>query len=189
MPDVVLDLSKLVFAKTAAGHEEIHKRALGLGPLPRRLLVLIDGKRSGQELAAFVTGHDVNELLKELQEKACIEALAPVATPKPPAAVAVSLSQQLAGIPVAALDASLALLPPAETRSAKDVEMARNFMMNTINTVFGKNMRLSAVEAVFNCQTAQELRVVYLHWAELMLSNGVASKRLPEFRAQLFKVL
>src|SRR5665647_2640391 len=83
MPDVAVDLSRVVFAKTAVGQQEIHARALGLGPWQRRLLVLIDSKRTGQELAAFVAGHDVKELLEQLLEKACIEAVAPVAPVAP----------------------------------------------------------------------------------------------------------
>jgi hypothetical protein len=192
MPEVSPDLTRVVFAKTAAGQQEIHARALGLGPLPRRLLVLIDGKRTGQELAAFVTGHDVKELLEELLEKACIEAVAPVAPVAPTAPVpgmGASLNPQAASTPTDSLEAALSSLPPAETRSAKEIEMARNFMMNTVNTVFGKNLRLSMVEAIFNCQTTQELRQVYPKWVELMLSNGVGTKRLPELRTQLLKVL
>ena len=51
MPDAKIDLNLSVCAKTALGSLEIQSRALGLLPMARRLLILIDGKRSGKELA------------------------------------------------------------------------------------------------------------------------------------------
>ena len=182
MTAAALDLIHAVFAKTAAGQQEIQSRALGLGPLPRRLLVLVDGKRSGLELAVFVPGQDIEVLLNQLMTLGCIEAHAPapaVAAPKPAAPSA----------SVAGSDADLAGLPAAESRSAKDVEMARNFMTNTTNSVFGMNLRLSTVEAIFDCQTTEDLRRVYPLWVATMNSSGVGAKRLPEFHEKLFKVL
>lgn len=174
--DVSPDFAATTFAKTAAGSQEIQSRALGLPPLTRRLLVLVDGKRSGRELAAFVAGHDAAELLGQLLAHGCIEALAPKA-----AAVAAAVAP--------AAESVLSGLPQAATRSAKDTEMARNFMTNTINTMFGQNMRLTLVESIFAARTAEDLRRVYPAWAETMASLGVGAKRLPELRQKLFQVL
>lgn len=182
MTAAALDLLHAVFTKTAVGQQEIQSRSLGLGPLPRRLLVLVDGKRSDQELAVFVPGQDIEALLNQLMALGCIEAQAPtqaVAAPKPAAP----------GASVPGSDADLAGLPPAESRSPKDVEMARHFMTNTTNTVFGMNLRLSTVEAIFGCQTTEDLRRVYPLWVATMNSSAVGAKRLPEFREKLFKVL
>jgi len=182
MTAAALDLIHAVFAKTAAGQQEIQSRSLGLGPMPRRLLVLVDGKRSGQELAVFAAGQDVQALLTQLIAIGCIEARAPIeAVPAPKTAAA--------GQSVPGGDTGLAGLPLAESRSQKDVEMARNFMTNTTNTVFGMNLRLSTVEAIFGCQTTEDLRRVYPLWVETMNSSGIGAKRLPDFREKLFKVL
>jgi len=170
MTAAALDLIHAVFAKTAAGQQEIQSRSLGLGPMPRRLLVLVDGKRNGQELAVFAAGQDVEALLSQLIAIGCIEAQAPIEA-------------------VPGGNTGLAGLPAAETRSQKDVEMARNFMTNTTNTVFGMNLRLSTVEAIFGCQTTEDLRRVYPLWVETMNSSGIGAKRLPDFREKLFKVL
>jgi hypothetical protein len=67
--------------------------------------------------------------------------------------------------------------------------MARNFMTNTINTMFGQNMRLTLIEAIFTARTADDLRRVYPVWAETMASIGVGAKRQPELRLKLFQVL
>lgn len=182
MSTVSPDLSRTVFAKTAVGQQEIQSRSLGLAPLLRRVLVLIDGRRNGQDLAVFVPGHDVEPLLKQLVAHGCIDAQAPtesVSTSEPTAVDAA----------VSGADAALAGLPPAENRSTKEVEMARNFMTNSVNSVFGMNLRLSMIEAIFACQTAQDLRRIYPTWVETMKSSTTGSQRLPEFRERLFKVL
>jgi hypothetical protein len=80
-------------------------------------------------------------------------------------------------------------LPAASSRTAKDVEMARNFMTNTVNTIFGHHSRLSLIEAIHACKSSDELRRVYLTWAEAMESNAIGKKRLPELREKLFAVL
>ena len=180
MTAAALDLIHAVFAKTTLGQQEIQSRALGLGPLPRRLLVLVDGKRSGQELAVFAAGQDVEALLTQLMENGCIEAQAPIEAVAAPKAAAATEPASGTG---------LAKLPPAESRSPKDIEMARNFMTNTTNTVFQANTRLTLLEALLACKTSQDLRRVYPSWAETMSSSLIGSKRLPEFREKLFKVL
>jgi len=178
MTDVSLDLAAAAFAKTAAGIQEIQDRALSLPLLTRRLLVLVDGKRSGKELAAFAVGHDAAEILGQLLAQGCIEALAAV-RPVPVAAPAAAPEG----------DGALSGLPQASARSAKDIEMARNFMTNTINTMFGQNMRLTLIESIFAARTAEDLRQVYPVWAETMATIGIGAKRLPELRQKLFQVL
>ena len=55
MPETI-DLNQAVFGKTALGQQEIQSRSLNLSPLVRRVLVLVDGKRSGAELSVFLVG-------------------------------------------------------------------------------------------------------------------------------------
>ena len=49
-----------VFDKTVQGQQEMQNRSLGLTSLARRVLVLVlvDGRRSGRDLAAFVPAGD-----------------------------------------------------------------------------------------------------------------------------------
>jgi type IV secretory pathway VirJ component len=186
MSDTSIDFHRAFFAKTVIGQQEIQNRALGLAPLVRRLLILIDGKRSGQELAAFVNGHAVADLLGELLTRKCVEvvastAAATVTAPASPASETTA-SETLR-------NTGPANLPPPESRSAKEVEMARNFMINTVNMEFGQHMRLSLIEAISNCATADQLRQVYPLWFSTMASSRSAAKELPALRDKLLRVL
>lgn len=175
------DLTATTFFKTAAGLQEIQSRALGLPALIRRVLVLVDGKRSGRDLAAFVGGgDDISEVLGQLVAKGCIDARGV----SPPEFAAV------AAAPAPPDEASpLAGLPDAAARTPKEVEMARNFMVNTTNSICGQNQRLSLIKAVLACESADELRQVYPEWASTMNAIPAGAKRLPELREKLFAVL
>jgi hypothetical protein len=192
-----LDLISATFAKTATGQQEIQTRSLGLAPLVRRVLVLADGKKSGRDLGAFVSGgEDIKTILEQLLSLGCLEAKAQAkAAAAEPAAAKSEASAgapKVAATPDAGSDqylAGLASMVPAEKRTAKDNEMARNFMINSVNSIIGQNMRLSLIHDIFHAQTTEELRLVYLHWETTMSEHGMGSKRLPELREKLFKVL
>ena len=192
MSDTSIDFHRTIFAKTALGQQEIQTRALRLAPLTRRMLIMVDGKRSGQELAGFVEGHAA-ELLGELLAQQCIEAVTSLPAssaiaPKATAPTATASSTEKAV--TAATDAPpLAGLPPPDQRSAKEVEMARNFMTNTVNAEFGQHMRISLIETISNCTTADQLRQVYPLWYSTMASSRSAAKELPTLRDKLLRVL
>ncbi|MBU0749689.1 MAG: hypothetical protein KKH21_01615 [Gammaproteobacteria bacterium] len=182
MADASIDHRHTIYAKTAAGQHEIQSRALGLSPLVRRLLLLVDGQRSGKDLEVFVAGHDVVAMFDELLAQGCIEAKA---TARPAAAPAAAAAKPAA--PSASDD--LGALPPADSRTAKELEMARNFMTNTVNNTFGHHNRISLIESIHACSTSEQLRGVYPHWVETMSSSAIGLKRLPELREKLFAVL
>ncbi len=174
------------FAKTTVGVSEIQTRALGLNPLLRRLLVLIDGKRNCVELGGLVSGHDLQALLDELLSKGCIAEVESVKSVKAVAPAA----------PVAAADPNkqfiereLAALPAPESRTPKDLRMARDFMMNTVNTMFGQYTRLTLVQAIHACQSTAELRKIYPEWVRAMSESAIGARRLPELSQQLAKTL
>jgi hypothetical protein len=168
-----------VFAKTEAGLDEIQSRQLGLPPLVRRLLVLVDGRRTVAELAAFAGGKDAGELLQELLRHRCIAQVraAPAPAPRPPAPAAPASSDPLAA------------LPPPEQRSPQQLDMARNFMINTINRMLEQNSRLTLVEAIFASPDAATLRTHHAAWEAAIGSSWMGARRLPELRKKLFEVL
>ncbi len=178
-----LTLTSAVFTKTAEGQQEIQKRALGLSPMVRRVLVLVDGQRSGEELAAFVSGANIEAILRELLEKRCVEGKAVLRKSAPAAAQAPAADQG-----GTAAD-SLAALPPASARSANENEMARNFMINTVNTIFGQNARLTLIETIARAEGTDGLRMAFLSWQTSMEGDRAGARRLPELREKLFKVL
>lgn len=179
MSDISLDLSSTVFSKSVIGQQEIQTRSLNLPPMLRRVLVMVDGKKNNSDLAAFVAGHPIESILSQLLEQGCIEgrAMAPVALPKAPK------------VDKPQADSDLSHLPPPESRSAKDRELSRTFMTNTTNTMFGQNMRLTLIQAIHDCTTVEDLRRVYLSWAETMAGSSTGAKRLPELRKSLFQHL
>ncbi|RPE70645.1 hypothetical protein EDC62_1128 [Tibeticola sediminis] len=182
------DFTSTILGKTPVGTEEMQARKLGLSPLERRVLILIDGKRSYAELATLAGNVSLPDVLTVLWEKGCIHSLGRAATSSSSTA-----SRSASPAPAPATRPSepddLAMLPDPSERSAKDVEMARNFMMNTVNTIFQPNTRLSLLEAIFACKTVEEVRRVYPRWAETIASSTIGAKRLPGFREKLFKVL
>lgn len=191
MPET-FDLTTAVYAKTAVGQQEIQTRSLGLSPLVRRILVLVDGKRSGSELAPFLSGNgDIEEILGQLLAQGCVEAQArtkPMAS-QAAAAPAAAATSTATNEGVESSSSEIPGLPSAGSRSAKDNEMARNFMINSVNSIIGQNTRISLVEDIFHAGTTEQLRVVYHAWASSMSNHGMGAKRLPELREKLFKVL
>jgi hypothetical protein len=176
----VLDLYTASFSKTDIGQREIQSRSMALAPLVRRLLVLVDGQKTGKELAVYAGGTEVEPLLQELLDKGCVEARARSRTHEPASA---GDGKPKAG----GIDASG--LPDAATRTASENEMARNFMTNTVNTIFGQHARLSLIETISRAKGTDGLRQAYLSWLKAMEDDRVGAKRLPELREKLFKVL
>lgn len=179
MPDFSSASQSTVFAKTAQGQQEIQARALGLPVLARRILVLVDGQRSGRDLAAFVPDGSLESCLSALLEQHCIEAVAAVA-----AAPAAAPSKKSDSPPD-----PLNTLPLAETRSAQELEKARNFMTNTVNNIFGHHNRISLIESIYACQSSDQLRQVYPAWVNALAGSSSGKKRLPELSEKLFTVL
>jgi len=179
MTDAAPDLTKLVYSKTETGQQEIQSRSLGLPLKVRGALVLVDGRRTGAELAAL-TGVDIVPVLEQLMAQGCIESHAPPRQSRSEAATEAEPEPD---------KADLSSLPPAASRDAKQIDMARNFMMNTVNSVFGHHMRLTLISSIYDCKTADALRQIYPVWEEAMAGNRAGAKRLPEMREKLFAVL
>ena len=188
MPDTI-DLNRSVFGKTALGQQEIQSRSLNLSPIVRRVLVLVDGKRNGTELSVFLVGKgEIDVVLAQLLELGCIEVVASHSRPAPLAPAAAADPAPASGGGLGA-DEAIAGLPPAESRSAKDNEMARNFMINSVNGIIGQHTRLTLIENIARAQGTEGLRSVYPSWETTMRDHVVAARRLPDLREKLFKVL
>jgi hypothetical protein len=183
------DLTLAVFAKTPLGQQEISARSLGLAPLVRRILVLVDGKRGFSDLSALLPeGRDVGQILRELLAQDCVEVVsqskAPLAKPSKDAP-----AERAAAEPDAAPQSAPDGLPPASPRSLKENDMARNFMINSINSIIGQNMRVSLIHDIYHADTTEKLREVYHAWESSLSHTAMGAKRLPELRVKLFKVL
>ena len=180
MTDATINLNSAIFTKTAVGQQEVQLRLLGLGQMARRLLILIDGKRTGQELEPLLAGQNLAELVGQLLTNECVSLV------KSPRAVTPA---QTPVVNVTAPATRLASLPDGSKRTAKDAEMARNFMVNTLNSAFGQHMCLSLIETISACDNAEQLRQVYPSWLETMSSNRGSVKEMPGLVDKLFRVL
>lgn len=167
-----------LFAKTPQGVAEVEKRAAGLTPRQRRVLIMIDGKRTVDELAAMALIEDLPGTLALLTEGGLIERVATVAAvAAPAAAVADPLTEAPAFREVPA------------TPSARDLDMARNFITNTLRTFCGPATHLSIVEAVHAAKTHEEMRAQFMPWLEAIMETRSGRGRAAELRAELLKVI
>lgn len=186
-------IENLIYAKTPAAEAEIKSRDLKLAPRLRSTLILVDGKRASSGYVALL-GADIQAVLAQLQDLGLIHAVDNAASPSPVAApvVAVEGAAQppaAGGTMAGDIAADLQRLPAAATRSAKDVEMSRHFMTNTVNLIFGQNMRLTLVRSIFDCRSAEDLRGVYPRWFQAMADDRSGAKRLAEWRGKLSATL
>lgn len=175
-----------VYAKTALGQKEIQDRSVGLALLERRLLLLMNGQRRVVELNELMPGQDLQPLIQTLLDKRCIEQIAASEQ------TSASKSTQVSAIETKATTAAnnaMSALPPAEQRTPAQNEMARNFMINSVNTVFGQYTRLTLIETIAHAKGTDGLRQAYFMWASALEDNRIGSKRLPDLQNQLFKVL
>ena len=77
-----------VYSKTAAGAEEITTRSLHLDAMTRRLLIIVDGERSAEELMQFFkAGQDLSVLFETLVQLGLIEPTGGPITTTPPDAI------------------------------------------------------------------------------------------------------
>ena len=188
MTDALLVSLSSSFVKTNVGQREVQTRSLRLGPLARRVLILVDGRRTGQELSSFSGGGDIASLLAELLRLECIAAVDAGAASG--ASVAVAVASALADASAAApVEDDLAGLPPAQTRGPKDVERGSIFLTTSVNTSCGHHIRISLIESIHLCQSAEDLRKVFPAWKHALEGQASAKKRLPELQSKLFAVL
>jgi hypothetical protein len=101
----------ILFRKTPKGSSEIETRAHRLPPRMRSTLILVDGRRSSDELRGLI-GASCDETLQALREQGFIE-VAGAAEPAAPAA------------PAASRTADAATATPAPVRSAVDLTAIR----------------------------------------------------------------
>lgn len=107
----------LVYTKTAKGLEEVRLRSDAISPLARRVLIMVDGKRTEDELRWVVRNGELDEILVTLRAQGLIEecglAELPDADWESDATVAEEGMPRIdLGLPVAARVAAAAPPPP-----------------------------------------------------------------------------
>jgi hypothetical protein len=169
----------VIFAKTAKGQEEVTSRSGGLTPRQRRVLIMIDGKRTVDELREMLQADDLQHTLGMLEEEGHI-AMA-------------SLKEEATGAlqppPPEGLPSITAFRPAPEPPNTKEMEMARNFIMNSLKTFCGPFAHLEIVERAFAAKSHEELRRQFDPWLHAVMQTRDGKRRAEELRGQLLKVI
>jgi len=109
-----------VYRKTAAGQEALAHRDPSLNLRLRSVLILVDGKRSMEELARLSAGGDVEGLLSQLASQGLVEPVgaAPAPSPAPADSPATPTAASTASAPAAAAAAPRAMTLQEAQRAA-----------------------------------------------------------------------
>ena len=157
----------LVYRKSAKGAEAIATRQHGLGPKQRSLLIMVDGKRTGEELERVAQAlGDPAEMLGQLLDAGFLEATGAVAPSHAPAA-----GHSSAPAPLAGATPTLTLLE------------AQRYASRRLTALLGPNaddlcLRIEAARNVHDFRVA-------VSKAEGMLRQYVSAGTAAEFSAEI----
>lgn len=155
-----------IYFKTPQGVGEIANRSGAVGQRARRLLILIDGQRSRDELHALAGDPDIDGTLAQLSDAGFIVAAAEQADSVSPAKASVQVQAQ-----------------------SKDLEKARNFMINTLRAYHGPYSKLDLVKRIGASQQRAELEVLSEEWRSSIAENRAGLKRIDELMGLLRAVM
>ena len=165
----------VIFVKTPKGVGEIEQRSGGLTPRTRRVLIMLDGKRTDDDIRAMALADDLDQTLKMLVDAGYIE---PLKGPEPAA-------------PATAADQNPAVTfreIPGEP-NPKEMETTKHFIMNTLKTFCGPLTHLSIYEAVQAAKTHEELRTQFAPWYDAITGTRDGRRRAADLRTDLLKVI
>lgn len=165
----------VVFKKTPKGLEEIQHRQGGLSPRVRRLLILIDGQRSVDDLRSVVTMDDLTHVLGELEEEGYIEVG--------------GVQQEDGDVADGPLPPVTGFRPLPENINAKELDRARHFMINTLKTFCGPHVHMSLMHDIFDAPDHQRLRDYFGPWYRAIMETRQGSRRADELRVELLTVI
>jgi len=168
----------VVFAKTQKGQEEIECRRGDLTPRVRRVLILVDGKRTVDDLRAMVSADDLTHTLGALEEQGYIAAVA---------------TQDQAGrtTPIMAgqsLPSITAFRDLVET-DTMSLAKARNFMNNTVNVFAGSVGTSTLLDNIQNARSHEQLRTLFDDWYYAIVSSRDGRREAEGLRSKLLDVI
>lgn len=160
------------YVKTPSGSGEVENRSGALTPKERRVLIVIDGKRTLAEIQSMTMAEDLASTLAKLEESGFI---------------AVVGGAGARGSSLPATDGPFRNLPkPAD---AKDLEMSKNFIINTLKTFCGPMTHLTIVEATFAATTHEQVREQFAAWRDAISESWNGRRNLDDLSKQLLKVI
>lgn len=152
--------------KTALGVAALQDRSIKLSLLGRRLLILVDGQRSNAELQTLLGSNAMAPLIDELLNHACI-------TVDEGQRLAVDASSETEALP---------------ERSAKQLEMGRHFMINTLSSFCGPFAHADLMADALKAPDQASLRQLVPLW-HAALTVQIPAKRLATLQDELLRVI
>jgi len=166
-----------IFVKTKKGVEEIEKRTSDMSLRVRRILILVDGKRTAEDIHELALADDLNQTLGLLEANGYIEQI------RQPEATALASGVD-EGAP---REFTFRKIP--DTPDPNEIEMARHFILNTLYTFCGQWAHLSIVKAASAANTHEELRKSFVPWYNAIIETGEGRRRAEELSSSLLKVI
>ena len=168
----------VVFIKTGKGQTAIDTRAGGLTPRVRRVLIMIDGHRSVDDLRNMLAADDLTHTLGMLEEDGYIEMTA----------VTDSKSGKPAAVQAqASITAFKSILQQADDPT--NLAKARNFMTNTLNAFVGALGASSLMDRVESARGHEELRAAYDEWYHAIVASRDGRREAESLRTKLLAVI
>lgn len=164
-----------IFAKTSKGHDEIGSKAGGLTPRQRRVLIMVDGKRSINDLREILRADDLQHTLGLLEEAAFIEIVIAGGRDAAPSAQALPPVTAFAALP--------------ETADPVRLQQARNFMLNTLKVFVGALGTSSLQDRIENTGSHAELRGIYDEWYHTIVMSREGRREAEALRTQLLQII
>jgi len=174
-----------IYRKTAKGHSEIETRAYRLSPRLRSALILIDGRRSDDDMRKLIL-QQPEETLRTLSEQGFIEIIAITQeqpTPRQPSNVAAPRQPALA--PAAAPAPAPAPAPAQETAAAapaRNFEATRALAVRTLTDLVGPMAEALAIK-MERTRNADELRPL-VKTAQTIVGNARGGQAAADYGAR-----
>lgn len=168
----------VVFIKTPKGQEEITAKTGGLTARNRRVLIFIDGQRTVDDLGEMLPASDLQNTLSLLEEAGFIEVMGSASRAGKTQAATVE------GIP-----SGTTFRPAPDPVNGKELEMAKNFIQNSLKTFCGPYAHLEIVEAAYAAKTHGQMREQFDPWYQAVVQTSQGKQRAEELRSQLLKVI
>jgi hypothetical protein len=157
-----------VYVKTPKGIEEMTNRTHGLSQRARRVLIMLDGKRTEADIAEMFPGEGATLLSSLITEGFVVPLQTEPAKASSPAKAAAKVE------------------PPLN--DAQRFDMAKNFMRNTLDAFLG-SMGSGLVSQVSRCTNLDELRPLYQAWRESILLTNDGRKQAADLEKRLAALL
>jgi len=147
---------RLVFAKTPKGTAEVAARGGALTMAARRVLIMVDGKRSLGELAAMLRANELETTVNQLESQGFIQRLSGASGGPPTVMGSARLDEPTRELPREALEVNT-VSNEFDERPLLTIEEAKRRAVRELNDRLGPEAEIMAVR-LEQTRTADELR-------------------------------